>query len=108
MNELFFIALITNCLFICGLNYAFSCDVIPDGNIINKQVLWFVSYYSKKIMGEFWSKPIAGCIVCMASIWSLPIYIYFFGSDLTQHNIITYLIYIPCLAGLNRFIERWL
>lgn len=107
----FLLVLIVNSFAILGLHYAFSYDYIMDGGkekIVDKNFLWFVSFYAKKIFGRHWSKPIATCVVCMASIWSLPIYTYAYGIDLTQDNIIRYLIYIPSLAGINRITERWL
>ncbi len=75
------LVLLFNSLAIIGLHYALQYDEV-HGEIFNQQVLWRIHYYAKKWLGEHWSKPFGGCVVCMASVWSLPVYFYFFDFGL--------------------------
>ena len=94
--------LFLNSLFIFGLHYSFSYDEDADGNIFNKSLLWFVQYYAKKFLGNYIAKLFGGCIICMASLWSLPFFFLYFTNPLFL------LIYIPSLAGMNRIIIRFI
>jgi len=95
------LVLLLNSFAIIGLHHAMQYDAV-DGKVFNKQLLWWVKYYAEKYLGDHWSKPFGGCVVCMASVWSLPVYFYFLDFSLL------YFIYVPALAGLNRILARLL
>lgn len=70
--------------------------------IRGKMLLWFIRYYGS-YAGQFWSKPIYKCLPCMASLWSLPVYVGYVcltGSDVVG-SILTWPLYVLCLSGVN-------
>lgn len=57
-------------------------------------------------LGEYWSKPVVSCPVCMSSVWGLIGFFairYFFGIDLPLKQLIPF---IFCLCGLNTIISK--
>src|SRR3990167_9911739 len=125
INEILFLftVLFLNSMIIFGLNYSFSFTKFP-GVIKDKQALWFIGYLSQKYLGDFWSKPFTECIICMSSAWGLPLLIYFFPLSIygwayfnfdfcsirfpVIHNLFIFLLYVPALAGINRFLIRFI
>lgn len=91
--------LLLNALMILGLHYTLQYDEV-DGEVFNEQILWRIKYYAVKYLGDYWSKPFGGCLICMSALWSVPVYFYFFDS------LYLYPIYILALAGLNRLLIR--
>lgn len=71
----------------------------------SKEIFWFIKYYSKKWLGDYWCNPIACCPVCMSSLHSawgwIPIYSIL---PFTWWLIYIHAIYILALAGLNKLI----
>jgi hypothetical protein len=39
-----------------------------------KMVLWWARYWSLRVVGKFWSKPLFTCPPCMASVWGTAVY----------------------------------
>jgi hypothetical protein len=96
---------------IFGLNYAYQFDYIFGKGIKNKNILWFAKYFFIHKIGinEFWQKPLFDCVVCMSSVYSLPVFWWFYeGYGVNFHTIGLYLIYIPALAGLNYLIGKFI
>jgi hypothetical protein len=108
----FFILAIFNSLLIIGLynssmyDYCHPDDCLDhvescDDKCIDKyskMILWRLRYYSVKILGEFWSKPIITCPKCMASFHS--IYIYWMVVDFNLFTLISYPLYVLFLSGM--------
>lgn len=91
--------LLFNALFISGLHYTMQYDEV-HGEVFNQQILWPVRYWALKILGDYWSKPFGGCLVCMSGLWSIPVYFYFFDS------LLLWPLYVFALAGINRLVVR--
>ncbi len=74
----------------------------------SKMPLWFLSHYSKKLIGEFWSKPLFTCNVCMSSFWGTVFYIVIVQKAQTDIAWITinWIIFIIALTGINRIIHE--
>jgi len=89
-----------NSLYIYGLwnsaNYTLDVDNKPE----NKEIMWWLSYYTKDFHINL-KKPIIGCIICMASLHSYP---FWFFNELTYLNVGVYILYIFALSGLNALI----
>jgi len=96
-----------NSLEIFGFHYACKFERDPRNKVWedSKEILWFVKFYSEKWLGEKWSKPVCNCVICMASLHSLiiwiPIYIYLPFSFMLIYS---HIIYVTALAGFNRII----
>lgn len=59
-----------------------------------------------KKLGEYWSKPIINCPVCMSSFWGTIGFFsirYFFGVDLPLRQ---YFPFLMCLCGLNLLLSK--
>lgn len=71
----------------------------------SKNIFWFIKYYSKKWLGDYWSKPIASCPICMSSLHSLwiwiPIYIIM---PFSFFLLCAHAFYMLALAGINKLI----
>jgi len=74
-------------------------------DIQTKSIFWFVKFYGTKWVGETLMSPICGCVICMASVHS--IYVYWFFHPLTIQNVVMYIAYVFCLAGLNTINARF-
>lgn len=73
--------------------------------IRGKMLLWFIRYYGSYV-GQFWSKPIYKCLPCMASLWSLPMYVGYVcltGSDVFA-SVLVWPLYVLTLSGINYLI----
>lgn len=79
-----------------------ACGVVHKEAIADKMLLWFIPFYLRKILPEYIIKPIASCVICMASVHSTYVYWYFYEFNL--HNGLQYLLYIPALAGINAIV----
>ena len=93
-----------NYLYIFGLDnsteYGLTVDKEPDPK--DRELLWWVRWGLRN--APLWlQKPIFGCVVCMASLHSWPYWI--FNPDLTLHNLVTYIIYIFALSGINAIVN---
>lgn len=93
-----------NVLEIFGFFYATREEDDDQG----QQVLWWVKAASKKVLGEWWTKPVCGCSICMSSVHSflfwIPIYILFPFSFML---IYAHALYILSLAGFNYVLTSW-
>lgn len=94
-----FAILILNSLAIMGLHYTLQYDEV-DGEVFNQQIFWKVKWYANKYLGEYWSKPFGGCLICMSGLWSLPVYFAYYD------NILMWPLYAFALAGINRILIR--
>lgn len=68
----FFFAALLNSLYINGLflvtnYYEVDRKPIKEGRML----LWRLRYYTVKLLGDFYSKPVIGCVTCMASLHSV-------------------------------------
>lgn len=92
----FLISLVPVCLGIWAIHILFQED-----NALEKLGDWI----TEKI-GEYWSKPIINCPVCMSSFWGTIGFFairYFFGVDLPVRQFIPFVL---CLCGLNTIISK--
>jgi len=96
--------LLFNSLLCIGINRA-SNYLTVDNCIIedSKGSLWLLRYYSVKLLGDFWSKPVCTCIRCMASVWSFPFWLFI---EFSTFNLIIYLLYIPALSAVNEWVDN--
>lgn len=108
---LLLIFLTLNAVEIFGFSFATSFDFIdeehPENGIMpdSKMILWRVRYWCLINLGFFWSKPICICAPCMASVHSLPFYVFFlFMVQFQIQWILFYPLYVLILSGLNYFI----
>lgn len=64
-----------------------------------KMILWWVRWYGS-YLPAFWRKPVYLCMPCMASLWSLPVFI---GFAIVNGPAVFLLwpLYVLALAGLN-------
>jgi len=103
-----FATLILNALVIIGFNRITEYGLDVNRKPVDKELLWFVQWYSRKWIGEWWSKPICTCPVCMSSLHSL--YVFWFAYDFTLYNLYLYALYVLALAGIctvyGRFFEE--
>lgn len=77
----------------------------------SKEILWFIKYYSEKWIGDKWTKPICGCVICMASLHSLLVWIPIYCMmEFHPVHLYFHAVYICALAGFNYLITsvRWL
>lgn len=112
MQEIIYL-LILNALFITGLWTAckYSDSGLRPPAPDHRMPLWFVSFYTKKLIGEYWTKPLFTCGSCMSSVWGTV----FYWTYLIQHNakidfdtIAIWIIYILMLLGINKLIHEYL
>lgn len=92
----FLLSLIPVCLGIWAIYIIFQKDMIFE-----KAGDWIESK-----LGEYWSKPISACPVCMSSVWGFIGFFairYFFNVDLPLKQLIPF---IFNLAGLNVIISK--
>jgi len=93
--------LIFNSLLIVGIYNAVDYELDVDRKPTNKKILWWVKWYTRKLPSWF-TDPIYGCIMCMASVHSF--YIFWLFNSASLENIPIYIIYIFALSGLNSLI----
>jgi len=120
---LLFLALFNACLIVLvfrASSFVWHPDAIAGINHIpedsdergitedSKGLLWWVGFYCQTYLGQFWSKPICTCVMCMASLWSiLP----FWGFDYLygiNDSLIWYVPYMAVLSVLSLKIENLL
>lgn len=92
----FLTSLIPVCLGIWAIYIIFQKD-----QIFEKAGDWL-----KEKLGDYWSKPVAMCPICMSSVWGLIGFFairFFFNVDLPYKQIIPF---IFCLCGLNTIISK--
>jgi len=94
--------LIANSLYIFGIYTATDYRIDTEGRPCDKMALWWLSYYTERAIGPWWSKPLFLCPACMASVHGT--YFYFIFSE---KNILIYPFYVVILAGLNSFAQRY-
>jgi hypothetical protein len=105
--------IIATSLFIFGLNFATDYD---DGENFKQNghynVLWKLKFYSLRYIGEFWTRPLLSCPVCMASFWTTINYIvwqlYVANQLISWHNLVQLLMSIMVVAGLNRILKGFI
>lgn len=97
-------------LFITGL-YTLCLYEVERSKFLSKQPLWFLAYYSRKWIGEYWSKPLFTCNVCMSSFWGAVFYTSFvLNQDFLDGGDLIYgIIFIIALTGINKIMyERFI
>lgn len=76
-----------------------------------KGILWFYKYH---ILDASWmnyriSKPLGNCLTCMASVFSIIPYWFYYDWNFTNFGILMlYPVYILMLAGINRLIDQYI
>lgn len=86
--------LLINALAIVGIYLSFGREMIFEG---------LGRWIEKHIPYKF-TKPLFNCPTCMASVHS--IFPYWLGCELDLHNFLSYLIYVPALAGLSTWLSN--
>lgn len=117
MIQTILILLILNSLYIYGLWFASEFDYrsdthyaidkskakVSDVDMDSAMVLWRLKFYSLKYIGDYWSKPIITCPMCMASVHSF--YVYWAVRPMQSQGLLieifTYIGYAFALSGLN-------
>lgn len=109
---------VLNVFFIFGLYYAaqFKAEWIRTPELYNNysgywqykrdesEILGWLHFKLSNLIGDYWSKPFFGCVVCMASIWGTA-FIVLFGTD---YNIESWLVQVVAIAGINSLLRQWL
>lgn len=73
-----------------------------------KMIFWKIKLFCLNHFGEFYSKAICTCPICMSSLHSFWIWIPIYSlMPFTWTLIYTHAIYILALAGLNKLIVSW-
>lgn len=96
--------ILTVSLFIYGLNFA--VDYQEDSNFQHngfKNLLWFLKFYSLKYIGEYWTRPLFSCTICMSSFWTIFIYLVI----VDKYNLEQLILSILVVAGLNRILRNF-
>lgn len=113
MNEILNFSFVIS-MFTFGLHYATlytqrrneSIELIPFPQ--DREVLWFIRYYINKLPTLI-SKPLIGCIVCMAGPYSTLIYWGYIGLHFGFFHplfIVKWLVIAAVVAGFNRVIKN--
>lgn len=92
----FLLSLIPVSLGIWSVHILFQEDMIFE-----KQGEWITNR-----IGEYWSKPLINCPVCMSSLWGVIGFFairYFFNVDLPLRQMIPFMF---CLCGLNTILSK--
>lgn len=105
-NSLLIIGLYNSALYdYCHPDDCLEHDQSCDDKCIDKyskMILYKFRYYAVKYLGEFWSKPVITCPVCMASIHST--YVYWSIVEFSKQSLISYPFYILFLSGMVNII----
>jgi len=73
----------------------------------SKNILWMYKFYFLDNLPTFIAKPFGGCLVCMASIFSIIPYWSYARFDFTSGaDWLIYILYIFALAGMNSIVYR--
>jgi len=75
--------------------------IFQKDQIFEKQGKWITEK-----LGEYWSKPLINCSICMSSVWGLIGFFairFFFNVDLPYKQIVPF---VFCLCGLNTIISK--
>ena len=71
----------------------------------DREICWWFRFYVVKWFTPQYQKPLVGCLVCMASVYSTISYsVYCFHYDI-HFNIIAWAVIAVAVAGLNRIIR---
>lgn len=81
-------------------------EELEPGDFAYKMIFYKFALWARIKFGEFWSKPVITCCVCMSSLHSTyvfwPVWYLFMPHDLT--HALAYLFYVPLLAGVTTVI----
>lgn len=72
----------------------------------SKQVLWFIRYYAKKWLGDYWCKPIACCNICMSSVHSFWYWLILLAYPFHWWMIPLFLFYMVSMVGVQKLISE--
>lgn len=91
----FLLSLLPVCLGIWAIHILFQ-----EKHMLEKQGKWITDK-----VGEYWSKPLINCAICMSSFWGI---IGFFSLAIfgVYHPIKLLIPYVFCLCGLNVIISK--
>lgn len=68
---------------------------------------WLGDMLDAIIEPEWIKKPLFQCLPCMASVWGTIVFIAFYQND-ADISFIKYIVYIYCLSGVNRLVEKYI
>lgn len=94
----FLISLVPVCLGIWAIHILFQ-----ENHIFERQGKWI-----ELKLGEYWSKPLINCPICMSSFWGTIGFFairFFFNVDLPLKQ---YMPFLFCLCGLNVIIAKFI
>lgn len=96
--------ILTVSLFIYGLNFVVDYEQGDDFKLNGYyNLLWKLKFYSLKYIGEYWSRPLLTCPVCMASFHT--IWLYFVLES--NYNLLQLILSIFVVAGLSRILRSF-
>lgn len=99
------ITIIIASLAIMGVSYAMEFDLDENRKPVNKELLWFVKYYTlvvlNRCMLSYFAKPLVLCTICMASVWGSAVYLLL----TPEIKPIEWVVTVAAVAGLNRLIS---
>lgn len=91
-------------LFIYGLQFAVDYQEATNFQENGFQnLLWRLKFYSLKYLGEYWTRPLFSCAICMASVHTTWLYFVLFD----KYSLLQLLLSILCVAGLNRIMRNF-
>lgn len=99
-----------NALFITGLYYCCDYDLNQERKPAEdaKNILWFVKWWLVRKAPLWITKPLCGCMMCMASIWGLAFLLPTFNwMHLEWSMLLQVVVYCMVLCGLNRIIYHF-
>lgn len=98
-----FTLLFISAFWIYGFNYATDYHQLADGSFEYKNILWKAKYYSLKYIGEWWSRPLMTCTICMSSVHGT---VFYFASGHT--DLIQWIVQVVALSGLVRLLKTFI
>jgi hypothetical protein len=104
-----------NALFVTGLYYCCDYDLSrPDdqGKQVPaddaKNIFWFVKWWLVRKAPLWLTKPLCGCMMCMASVWGLVFILPTLVFSLpVWENLTLVVVYCMALCGINRIIYHF-
>lgn len=109
MTEIVFLITIlllalVNAIYIHGL---YAITDYEENNVDSRMLLWRLREKSIRAFGEFWAKPLFGCVTCMSSVHSTYILAAYIG--LAGHDwiwLLAWPLYAVTVAGVVKLINR--
>lgn len=73
----------------------------------DRMILWWIRYYGS-YFPKYFRKPLYECLPCMASIHSVPVYIFYclIESVPLWYALLAWPVYVVALAGMNKVVQN--